>query len=942
MTPSSCRLVALVLALLIPAARTAGAQGFRSVYTRDGVDVIAVGDNGETYRSLNGGLRWTERVVGSPTLSLRDVTRRGLAMLMVGDGGMIWASADAGGNWSSTTAPSSPDLRAAAMASDLVWVVAGSGGTILRSIDAGASWNPVPSGTFRRLNALRFTDSQHGWAVGDAGILLTTANGGASWSPVTIPTQNALLSVDQSGASVWVVGAEGTAWRSTNGGASFSPVRLKLDARADVSCVAMLSPDSLWIAGGGGFVRFSADGGATWTFQQHSMHAPISRLVGYGNGVWAVNSRNRVVMSSINRGATWRLPTGAAYSYSWGTAPKYSFSGQVRGSGFSINPVYKSTLYCGLGNIVIRSRDDGETWQVAASFPANYTKCNAFIVSPKDSNIWIAALGGGTVSDKVFRTKDSGTTWFETIARSFGEYGIPLEVDPDRPDTVWFGGETNGSGIPPGPIFRSFDFGASWDSVHTAQFRSPCDIVVVPDTTGIVIVGDGVTGVGNAQYLKSIDGGLTFTPMATTLSSEIPGMATSRLRPNAIFGTNWSAGGVQRSQDYGGTWPTVASTDQAWGIDIAKDDPNVIVFGQYSGGYNAMLSTDGGATYTAITPPSGFFNNYSFLVRDRATIFAEQSSGIWKLQPSYSYTPALESQFIQLTSPTGGESFAAGSVQSIGWTSTDIAVARIEYRPAPGDPWQFVADVSGYLGAASWTVPFDVTTEAKLRISDLWNSDPLDSMTTPFTILTPRADVTPDTLRLPPLQVGYSASNPMRIENTGTAPLTVTGIAVQSPKFWVGRTSLVLPAGESDTVGVYYRPTGPGTDTTNVTVSTDGPGGPTVLVAEGRGVVSLAAGDAPVVFALGQNRPNPFARATLIQYALSRDADVALEVFNLRGERVAKLVAGRQAAGRHEVSFGAGAHEASGATLGRIPAGMYFYRLEAEGLVATRKMLLLQ
>src|SRR5258706_7871307 len=128
------RCLAAILAIaLMPAARSAVAQGFQSIYTRDGIDVIAVGDNGESYRTLIGGDSWTERVIGSPSLTLRSIVGRGLAMLIASDGGVILTSHDAGGNWTSTPVPLSPDMRGAAMATDSNWVVVGTGGTIMRT-----------------------------------------------------------------------------------------------------------------------------------------------------------------------------------------------------------------------------------------------------------------------------------------------------------------------------------------------------------------------------------------------------------------------------------------------------------------------------------------------------------------------------------------------------------------------------------------------------------------------------------------------------------------------------------------------------------------------------------------------------------------------------------------------------------------------------------------
>ena len=56
---------------------------------------------------------------------------------------------------------------------------------------------------------------------------------------------------------------------------------------------------------------------------------------------------------------------------------------------------------------------------------------------------------------------------------------------------------------------------------------------------------------------------------------------------------------------------------------------------------------------------------------------------------------------------------------------------------------------------------------------------------------------------------------------------------------------------------------------------------------------------------------------------------VFVEVFDVRGRRVATLVHGRQEAGEHVAPFGGA----------RDGAGVYFYRLRAGTFSATRKML---
>ncbi|NKB72751.1 MAG: DUF1501 domain-containing protein [Candidatus Latescibacteria bacterium] len=83
-------------------------------------------------------------------------------------------------------------------------------------------------------------------------------------------------------------------------------------------------------------------------------------------------------------------------------------------------------------------------------------------------------------------------------------------------------------------------------------------------------------------------------------------------------------------------------------------------------------------------------------------------------------------------------------------------------------------------------------------------------------------------------------------------------------------------------------------------------------------------------FTLAQNWPNPFNPRTQIRYVLGRAARVRLQVYNAAGQVVARLVDEAQAVGQYQISFdGAG-----------LASGVYFYQLEAEGLVQRRKMLL--
>jgi hypothetical protein len=88
----------------------------------------------------------------------------------------------------------------------------------------------------------------------------------------------------------------------------------------------------------------------------------------------------------------------------------------------------------------------------------------------------------------------------------------------------------------------------------------------------------------------------------------------------------------------------------------------------------------------------------------------------------------------------------------------------------------------------------------------------------------------------------------------------------------------------------------------------------------------------PWSFILEQNYPNPFNPTTTIAYTLPAASEVSLVVYDLLGRAVATLVEARQEAGRHEAAFDAG----------RLPSGVYVYRLRARSFTATRRLVVLK
>ena len=98
-------------------------------------------------------------------------------------------------------------------------------------------------------------------------------------------------------------------------------------------------------------------------------------------------------------------------------------------------------------------------------------------------------------------------------------------------------------------------------------------------------------------------------------------------------------------------------------------------------------------------------------------------------------------------------------------------------------------------------------------------------------------------------------------------------------------------------------------------------------------VIEKGRGSSTKEFALFQNTPNPFNSSTKIHYSIAEPSHVTLVVYNLQGQRVAKLQNGVQPAADYRVTFDAL----------DLQSGVYFYSLEiGTGFVSTMMMTLIK
>ncbi|MBI5474734.1 MAG: choice-of-anchor D domain-containing protein [Ignavibacteriae bacterium] len=797
------------------------AQGFYSIHSPNGLDVWAVGASGNVFRSFDGGATWSQRVEGSSTL--RSVFTLGTNVWMVGDNGQYFRSIDGGGSFVASSPAGTSDLTAIAFADVQTGWLAGTSGLMMKTTDGGSSWTPLTTGTAQKITAMCFVNAQTGYAGGNAGALLKTNDGGTSWTVISQPTwTKRITSVAAFGSSLYVTGADAFCAKSINAGGSWSLLNFNTDSQSDVNGAFAKSESEAIFVGGGGYIRRTQNGGGSYEWPKHGLHATLTSIYfADAQKGWACSEKTNAILRTTDGGATWQLPTGTTMTAQW--TQKLSVTATVRGNAFSISPLNKNIIYCGLGNRVFVSYDRGETWAQTATLPTG-TKVNSFYVSPKDTNLWVAAYG---TPDRIIRSTDRGVTWTATITRDFSEYGMPLEMDGSHPDTLYFGPED-------GKLYQSKDFGLTWTEISNPAFRSPCDIVVVRDNPDVIWVGDGVTGSGQGQMFRSRDGGRTFQLAYTVTGSEIPTAVGSSVDNSVGYATAWGSGGVMKTADMGQLWNSVATTSSTWGVDIAKDDPNVVMFGVYGGG-TSYLSSTAGVQFSSSTL-SG--SNYAIFAYDRGTFLAQQSGGVFKYYFTYT-VPTTSQQTLALTSPNGGENWSYGTPRAISWSSTNISSMKIEYKTSSAAAWQtIVASTPGSVGSYTWTVPNTPTTQARVRISDANDSNPVDSSDNVFAITVAALGLSTNNINFGSVIVGQTSRQTITLTNSGTGVLVVSNISSSDPSFVAGRNSFTIPSGGSDTLSIQFAPLAVQPYSGQMQISCNVPGSPVSITASGSGLSS--------------------------------------------------------------------------------------------------------
>jgi hypothetical protein len=580
-----------------------------------------------------------------------------------------------------------------------------------------------------------------------------------------------------------------------------------------------------------------------------------------------------------------------------------------------------TALLASAGNTLYRSTNEGESWTaLPGSFPSN-ANANACI-----------AVGGtfftGTNGGGVYRSANLGDSWepvndgltgFDlynyalgehhgtllvgTLRRTFsstdsGAHWLPADAGmPGGSGSKCFAsiGSVLFAGITSGGVFRSTNGGASWTQMNTGLAQYP-QVLSLCAAESTLLLG------------CSIDGMFRSTNSGISWQNESAGLANTSCKALAASGNVLFAGTIDA--DFGYVWRTTNSGTN-WEPAITSNFPDVGIDALivtrdgvlYAGlnGEGVFKSTDNGTTWTDLNTTFAYVGAFA---ANSTTLIAGSvgfGQGMFRTtNAGTTWVPANSGAPMSNISAmcTVGETIFAGlsgtgiyktTDGGITWVLSNAGVTNIFINALLNAGSSIFAATYGGLfrstdGGSNWALANDGIPANDWGISLAINGSTLYTGTRSHGVF--RSTDNGDSW------TSLNDGLPTKLDSTLYSPISS-----------LHATNGSLFAG-IDLLGVWKYPL------------------TTTEISETHGSMPS---DAPYLY---QNYPNPFNPTTKISYVLNQTSLVTLTVFDILGREVETLVKGVKPAGNNEATFSAT----------ELASGIYFYRLQAEGFVQTRKL----
>jgi photosystem II stability/assembly factor-like uncharacterized protein len=299
------------------------------------------------------------------------------------------------------------------------------------------------------------------------------------------------------------------------------------------------------------------------------------------------------------------------------------------------------------------------------------------------------------------------------------------------------------------------------DNVFEIQVSNPTIVVTSPN-------GGEQWGIGSGKYIYwssanvakvnieySIDGGSNWNTIVEDINSNgyyywiVPNTPSSQCYVRITDASNSAYFDVSNSP-FSIVNPTIQVTYPNGGEVWTATNTETIYWNSSgtSGYFRIQYSTDGGASWSNVTnytANNGFYSWYvpntpsaNCLIRVSDyynSMVVDQSDNVFEILPA---PPS-----INLTSPNGGEVWAANSTRTIYWNSVSVSYVKIEFSSNGGANWStVVAAVNASQGYYSWQTPNLASNNCLIRIKDVTNAAVIDQSDYAFSLVVPSIQVT--------------------------------------------------------------------------------------------------------------------------------------------------------------------------------------------------------
>jgi len=256
-----------------------------------------------------------------------------------------------------------------------------------------------------------------------------------------------------------------------------------------------------------------------------------------------------------------------------------TFRGLARNFSYAGNTLYMAAYNLSVESFILKSTDQGTTWQKTASQPWKSSDNLDAIYFISATTGWVGGANG-----RIFKTTDAGASWVEQTDTIVYKGAFNCIYFFDAQNGYASGGNSNGTSI-----IKTTNGGLTWKALTHPTTSTYYDMYWFDQSSGI-IVGS------SSNYLITTDGGATWTNKTVPIAAST--LYRIKKGDDLTFYIIGTAGRIFKSTDAGFTFTALSSptTTTLYTAEFA-DAQKGIVLGSNGAAYS---TTNGGVNWTAI------------------------------------------------------------------------------------------------------------------------------------------------------------------------------------------------------------------------------------------------------------------------------------------------------------------------------------------------------